>query len=398
MNAIADVVVVGAGVIGASIAYHLASAGARVVVQERGDLAAAGATASSAGQVRMYHPDPADADLAVRSLPTFAHWADVIGGDCGFRRTGFAYLAGPDRRADVTAVVAWLSDRGVDTQLVDPQEYAAAHPGLELAGVGVVAYEGASGYADPARTVRSLLAGAIRHGAVVRPGDAAQCLTRTAAGAVTGVRTSRADICAPMVVVAAGVRANDLLPAPAAVPMVARPVGWCIADATAVPGADRLNVVIDDTIGTYFRPGEPDQVLTRVALTELPPAAGQEAVADLARFPAAVLAAAIQLLARRLPAIATAPVLAVRAAPEAYTPDQRPAIGPVEEVPGLYLAVGFSGGGFKSAPAIGLAVAAELLLGETREELARLRPDRFARPGGAVTNPDRRNALSGGSP
>jgi len=378
VNATADVVVVGAGVVGASIAYHLASAGARVIVQERDDIAASGATASSAGQVRLFHPDPADADLAMRSLPTFAHWADVIGGDCGFRRTGFAFLAGADRRADLMAAVARLTSLGVDTQLLPVEQYAATHPSLRLDGVGAVVYEAASGYADPARTVRSLLAGAVRHGAVVRPGDAARSLIRTGAGKVAGIRTARSAVSAPIVVVATGVHANDLLPAPVTLPLQARPVGWCITDAAAVPGADRLNVTIDDTLGTYFRPAGPGRVLTRIALTAALHNAGQVTATDLTRVPPAVLASALRLLARRLPAIETVPVLAVRSALEAYTPDGRPAIGPVEEIPGLYLAVGLSGGGFKSAPATGLAVAAELLLGETREEFARYRPARFA--------------------
>lgn len=372
MTRTADVVVVGAGVVGASIAHHLADAGASVVVHEGGEIAGRGATAFSAGQIRLYHSDPADADLAVRSLPTFAHWADVVGGDCGFHRTGFAFLAGPDRAGEVDTVVARLAGSGADIELRDPARFAAEHPGLRLGGVARVAYEPSSGWADPARTVRALLAAAARRGAAVHPGEPVVSLVRSG-DAVVGVRTAAGRTDAPLVVLALGSWTGDLLP-PGGLPLDTRTYGWCLVDGTGIPGGDRLPMVIDDVLGTYFRPDEPGRLLLRAVMDG---AGGAIPSVDTVDDATAVWSR--RLAANRVPALATAQQRAVGHAVESSTPDGRPLIGPVPGVPGLYLATGFSGGGFKAAPAVGAAVAAELTGGAAREELARYRPGRFVR-------------------
>jgi sarcosine oxidase subunit beta len=363
----ADVVVVGAGIVGASIAYHLATVGARVVVYDGGQIAGSGASATSAGQIRMYHPDPADAELAVRSLPMFLQWTDMVGGDCGFQQSGFAFLAAG--RPEIAATVARLAESGVDIQLLAPERFGAGHPALCLDGVTQVVYEPASGYADPVRTVRTLLHAAERQGAKVRPEEPVLDLI-PGTNAVTGVRTTRSRTHAPAVVLATGIRAGELLP-PGLLPLTGRPVGWCVAAAAAV-GVDHLPMIIDDPLGTYLRPYGSDRLLFRAVLD-----GGRGAIAPADAIDERIVAYSRRLVAGRVPALATAEVLTTRYAVEAYTPDSRPMIGPAPELPGLYVAVGFSGGGFKAAPAVGAAVAAEVLHGGAREELVRYRPARF---------------------
>src|SRR3712207_5138344 len=91
MRGTADVVVIGAGVQGASLAFHLASRGARVVVVERGTVAA-GATGRSSGLVRVYYDLRAEARLAAVSFAWFRDWAERVGGECGFTRAGFLWI------------------------------------------------------------------------------------------------------------------------------------------------------------------------------------------------------------------------------------------------------------------------------------------------------------------
>jgi choline dehydrogenase-like flavoprotein len=107
-----DILVVGGGVIGAAIAYHLACADAgEVVLCERAPLPARGATSRSAGLIRMHHTSMDVVPLALASSRTYAHWRDTVGGDCGFRRTGFALVVGPEHAGDAALRVLCVSLR-----------------------------------------------------------------------------------------------------------------------------------------------------------------------------------------------------------------------------------------------------------------------------------------------
>ena len=115
----AEVIVVGAGVQGASLAFHLAGRGARVLVLER-ETVAAGATGRSSGFVRMHYDLASDARLAWASFPYFQDWAGMVGhGDCGFVRTGFLQIMPDDLAANVRANVATQQAIGIDTGLLD---------------------------------------------------------------------------------------------------------------------------------------------------------------------------------------------------------------------------------------------------------------------------------------
>ena len=119
MTETADVIVVGAGVQGASLAFHLARRGTNVLVVER-ETVAAGATGRSSGFVRMHYDLESDSRLAWASFPYFQSWADVVGaGDCGFVRTGFMQLMPAALADEVRANVAMQQGIGIDTRIVD---------------------------------------------------------------------------------------------------------------------------------------------------------------------------------------------------------------------------------------------------------------------------------------
>ncbi|MGP4002923.1 NAD(P)/FAD-dependent oxidoreductase [Streptomyces sp. 8N706] len=381
----ADVAVIGDGVVGASIAYHLAAAGVSVALLSRAGAFERSATGNSAGQVRMHHSDPHDARLAALSMETFEHWPDLIGGDCGFRRTGFAFLVDEEHAGLLPGAVAELTGLGVETTVLTPDEFAPLHKALDLDGVGAVAYEPRSGYADPALTTASLVERARARGAVVVTGraDAELCGTDDR---ITGAVMDGETVLADHTVVAAGTGSAALCaragvlpaagdgtgsPGAAGLPLRTQQVGWAVADSSTIPGADGLCMVIDDTAGTYFRPDGPGRLLFRVPLD------GRQG-ADHAPVRPEEIAAGRRLAAPRLQGIMTAPVTAAALACEAYTPDGRALIGPTARHPGLYLATGFNGGGFKTAPAVGRAVAAELASGAEQPELVPYRPGRFA--------------------
>ncbi len=364
----ADVVVVGAGVVGASIAFHLASRGVDVVVCDQGHGGRQGATPWSAGQVRLTHGDPADMRLAALSLPVFERWAEVVGGDCGFRATGFALLVDEDFLAVAATAVKELDVLGVEARLLDPGEYARRRPGLRYDGVAAVLTEPRSGYADPAATTAALLDRAAGLGARVRTGTRVDSLV-VSGDTVRGVRTATEVVSAAEVVLATNARGAALLTGTGvAVPLSTTRVGWAAVAGAGLPAVD---VTIDDTIGTYFRPWGEDGVLYRV------PMDGRGGPADTASGPVRpdLLEPARSLVAQRVPALAGRVATASGSALESYTPDGKPVLGRAGPG-GVYLALGPSGGGFKSAPAIGRAVAAELGGAGPAEELD---PYRFAR-------------------
>src|SRR5579864_519199 len=108
------VLVVGAGVVGCSLAMHLARSGASVDVLDKGEICA-GMSARSGALVRMHYTFPPEADLALQSLRYFQNWRDIVGGECGFTRTGFASIVDASNADALRANVTMLRRLGVDT-------------------------------------------------------------------------------------------------------------------------------------------------------------------------------------------------------------------------------------------------------------------------------------------
>ncbi|WP_166459286.1 NAD(P)/FAD-dependent oxidoreductase [Amycolatopsis pithecellobii] len=368
MTRTVDVAVLGGGVVGASIAHHLAGAGVSVALVERSSGTHRSATSNTAGQIRLHHSDPADAQLAALSFGTFENWGEKIGGDAGFRRTGFAFLVG-ERHTDILRDnVKVLTDLGVEAIVLTPAEFADRHPGLNLDGVAAVAYEPRSGYADPHRTRTAFLDQA-RGVTVLTSRSGGRLLW--SGQRVSGVDTGAERVAAGEVVLAAGAWSGALL-GEFAPPLRTKRVGLIVADAGDLPAREHLPMVIDDLTGTYFRPAFDHSVLFGVPLE------GWDTEPDDANDPPERdrEAAARARIDRRLPGLARAPRTSAAAAADGYTPDGRALIGRL--FAGLYLATGFNGGGFKVAPSVGRAVAAELTGAGDQPELVPYRPDRFA--------------------
>ena len=197
----ADVIVIGAGVQGASLTFHLASRGARVVTVERA-VAGAGATGRSSGLVRMYYDLLAEAKLAWESFGWFREWDERVGGECGFTKTGFLWIEPAELEDRVRANSTAHRALGVDSSVLGPDEIRDRAPAI-VVGDEVAAWEPDSGYADPSMTATSFLAAARDRGARLLIGAEVTAIP-VEGGRVTGVRTTRGDISAPVVVDAAG--------------------------------------------------------------------------------------------------------------------------------------------------------------------------------------------------
>lgn len=364
------VLVIGGGIMGASIAYHLSVAGVgRVLLCEQSRLPGLGATAKAGGIVRMHHTDPFQARLAWESYPVYAEWSDAIGGECGFQRTGFAMVVGPEHVEALHANARMLRGLGIPLSVLSRESFAELQPFCNTADIGAVAYEPFSGYADPILATLGFVRRARERGLELLEGARITGLVYQG-GRVTGAYSNFGVLSAGLVVVAASVWAGPLL-AEAAVtlPVCCKQVDLCFL---SWPQAEPtpLCTYLDDTIGTYFRPEPGRQVLVGAGAKQCDPGAAPLVAAEDMQM-------ARSRAGHRVPLLQQADFAGGRSGFDGYTPDKRGIVGPVKGVSGLYLALGFSGGGFKIAPAVGRAVAAEIAGSAEAPQLQRFRLERF---------------------
>jgi sarcosine oxidase subunit beta len=356
----ADVVVIGGGVNGTSIAYALASSGVKVALVDKGALAS-GASGRSSALIRMHYTNEWDARLAWASFPVFRHWSELMGGPPVFTRTGFVNVVAPAYAENLRRNVEMLRRIGVDTIALTAAELAGLQPFANVGDIGAAAYEPESGYADPAATVDGFRRRAEELGARVMPWTT---VTRIAGRErrVRGVETSGGRIESDAVVLAAGAWSArlgrdlglDLHMRPKAIDTVAvtRPVEL----------REPHMVFIDNVLGNYFRPEAGGLTLVGVPCQEwdidpdtlgtgLPPQAASRGA---------------ELLTHRIPAMERARLARGYRAFDGYSQDRHAILGQVDGIDGLYLATGFSGSGFKIAPAVGVCMAELITEGRSK--------------------------------
>ncbi len=373
MRTRAAVVVVGAGVIGASTAYWLSEVGLREVVVLERAVPASGATGKSGALVRLHYTNPHETRLALESLRFFQAWEERVGTPSPFVRTGFLQVVAPEDEAKLRANVAMQRALGAPVQLVTSAEVAELEPWRDVSELSVAAYEPESGYADPVATTLGLLQRAQQRGAEVRTGEPVTAL-EVAGGRVVGVRTARGRIAAEAVVLAVGAWANALL-APLGLDygLVPRRVQVTIFRWPTDP-APRHCCGIDTAVGMWYRPEGTASTLVGLEAGVVP--ADHDRYAETADAELVPLARAA--IARRYPALAQGIARGGWAGVVMQSPDGRPLIGPVPEYTGLYAVLGDSGTSFKTAPAIGRALAHWILAGAPEHHLSPFRLTRFA--------------------
>lgn len=350
----ADVVVVGGGVMGASVAYQLACRGARVTVIDRGAICS-GQTRRSGGFVQTHWDTLAEVRLIAWSREMFADWGARVGGDCGYVRGGYLHVTGSDREPDVRRVHDMLCGDGLESHWLDRDALGELEPGLNLDRLIGGAWEPASGWADPLATTRGFIAAATSHGAIVREHVTATAIGHRG-GRVTHVATSAGDLACDAAVVAAGPHTLALHPDPA----IALPISierGQVGHFVRPPGVARRTAgFYDEVTGLYTHPlGDLDLVgrdrdfpFVHVVDPDEP----EPAVAGKWTARAALA------LGYRFPALREATLHRGVSGLYDFTPDGQPIVdGPIGGLTGYYVCAGFSGVGFKSSPAIGLALA-----------------------------------------
>ncbi len=348
----ADVIIIGGGVHGASLAFHLAQRGVKPLVLEK-KFVAAGATGRSSGLVRMHYDFRLEAELVWQSFRYFRNWDELVGGDCGFVRTGFIRIVQPEYEEALRANVKMQQDIGIPTLLVTADDIKRLAPYMVTDDFAVAAYEPESGYADPPATAMSLMDAARRLGARLKSGvQVTEVLTDDSK--VLGVKTADGgEWHAPVVVDAAGAWADRIA---AMVGLDLQMVTWS-HDVMFLRRPKSIGpchpTVIDDANEMYFRPEQGG--LTLVGL-EVGNPLGEDPDSDADHAHPGYVDRAVNHICRRIPVMEEGSLHSAHTGYDGLSPDQRAILGPAGPE-GFWLNCGHSGTGFKIAPATGLSMA-----------------------------------------
>lgn len=371
----ADVVIIGGGVTGASIAFHLARMGAgQVVLLERQHLAA-GSTGTSSGLVRIHYDNPLEAEMALKSMSVFRHFDELVGGECGFVQTGFVRTVEPHNLEALQANVRMLQGLGVNTRLISGDELHALAPYLCTDDIPLAAYEPDSGYADPHMTTMGLANGARRYGAQLFQGVEVTGID-VDGDRVTGVQTAQGRIAAPVVVNAAGPW-GGLVAALADVQIDTEIMHHQVAVVEAPPEVPWPHLtVIDRLQHTYLRPESGRLTLIGASHDNYTIGPAQldsysETLAYETQYQV------LERLCSRIPAMDTGAVRKGHAGIYLNSQDKHALLGAAPGIEGFYCATACSGHGFKEAPVVGQAMAELIVNG--RSEVVDITPLRLSR-------------------
>ncbi|HZU16795.1 MAG TPA: FAD-binding oxidoreductase [Candidatus Dormibacteraeota bacterium] len=366
----ADVVVVGGGIVGLCVAHQLRARRLRVVVVERGRCGQ-GSTARATGGIRTQFGTEVNVRLSLRSLVHFREWPDRYGGDAGYRPIGYLFLATtPSQVEQLRRGVALQRACGARNQLLDRDEVARGLPGVVLDDVLAAAFGPDDGLGDPGAAVTSLVSACRRAGVEVLE-ETPMVRLQLDGGRPAGVVTRRGRIAAEAVVLATGVWTAP----------IARRLGLELPIAPhhrqvyrtrTAPGVpDRCPLTVDLGSGVYFHRDGPGLIF-----------GGGDRVGEPGwddRFRPEEAPRIVELLTRRLPAMADAELAGGWAGLREMTPDDLAAVGPLPGLDRVHVAAGFSGHGFMHAPAVGEIVAAGLCREAPPVDVSALDPARFQR-------------------
>jgi glycine/D-amino acid oxidase-like deaminating enzyme len=375
--ATADVVIVGGGVMGTSIALQLARRRAgRIVLFEKRHVAS-GPTGRSSALLRRHYSIELYARMAARSFEAYSHFEELTGRAAEITRCGLVMAIGPEDVPAMRDTVAMMRRLGVKVEELTPRDLERVVPGLAVDGLGGAAWETDTGYGDPASVSQAYAARARELGVEIRQDTHVSGFALTG-GRISGVRTTAGDVATSTVVNAAGPWGAALSRAVGVeLPIVASRQQLVILRPRA---AAARPVFVDMVDRAYYRPETGGLVLVGTRNR-----AGVSAPVDPDAFSEQVdpdrVAWTAETAARRFPGFADAEAVGGYASLYDLTPDLHFVIERSPKVPGLIHALGFSGHGFKHSPVIGEMVAELVMDGVVSVvDATPFSSERFGRP------------------
>ncbi len=361
MNRTTDVIVIGGGIMGTSTAYQLAMRGIDVTLLEKTHLAA-GSTAYTCGVIRQHYSIETLAKMAFRALQVWENFDDIVGGDVGFNKTGILWIAGEDHEKEFSTNAMMLKSIGINVELTDRDSVMELAPYLVSDDIQVAILEPGGGVADGALACNAFAGRTRDLGGEIEQG--VEVLTiRVANGRIQGVDTTSGPIDASVVINTAGPWGANLakslgieIPAEASRHQVVsfkqpkdfpKPLHPTVADflngvytRSDVGGLSNFGSLEDDTSEVVH---DPDTYNTK---------ADRRFIEDM-----------VEKSVLRFPDLNRGNYQSGWAGMYTVTPDWRPIIDQIDQVPGFVVGLGFSGSGFKMGPVVG-EMLADLATGE----------------------------------
>jgi sarcosine oxidase subunit beta len=373
----ADVVIIGGGIVGSSIAWHLTHAGCKsVLVIERESSQGKGSTGKSMGGVRAQFSTPANIQMSLYSIPFYARFEEVVGHPADYRPQGYLFLATKDSH------LAYLRNNferqkklGLKTaRLLSADEIRTMLPQIRSDDVLGGSFCSTDGFVDPYSVMNGFMVSAVEHGATLWKKAEVTGITKDQEGAFR-METSRGPVSTRTIVNAAGAWAAQIAKF-VGIDLPVEPLRRMLVPSEPFSDFPHSSpMVIDMSTGFHFRPEGRGFLLAWNDPEETP---GYKT-----DFEPSFIEKILMHAADRVPAFENLPINPKRAWAGLYemTPDHHCILGPVAEVPGFFLANGFSGHGVMHSPATGKILADLILQGKTNvvDDVTVLAFERFAK-------------------
>jgi sarcosine oxidase subunit beta len=360
LKSTSDVVIIGGGCMGASVAYHLTRLGITdIVILEREKLLATGSTGKNAGGVRHQFSNDANIRLSLESIRLLERFGDEVGQAVDFHQDGYLFLLSSAASVEMFEKNVALQRRlGVEVEWLDAAAAERLAPGVDATGVLGATFCARDGIADPNGVTMGFAKAAQRAGAAIER-DTEVTAVRVSGDRIAAVETSRGTIETRIVVNAAGPwarRIGRMAGVDVPVDPIRRHIFIAAFDRPDAAGAvaparvPASHIMVIDFDTTFYFHREGAGVLF-----------GMGDPADMPTFDTTVqwdfLPRVIDVAVTRLPALADASISHAWAGLYEMSPDGNPIIGPARAVEGLFLINGFSGHGFQHSPAAGRILA-----------------------------------------
>ncbi len=370
MSERADIVVIGAGIMGCSVAYHLAARGAgRIVVLERDEIAR-GSTADAAGGIRLQFSTETNIVLSQLSFEVWEHFDELFGVDIGLHQQGYLFLlTTPEEVAAFQANLDLQRALGVPVRWVSPGDIQELNPAVRVDDVLGGTFCPRDGWCDPYSATMGFAQAARRLGVEIREGCPAIGF-EVSAGRLQAVTTPDGRIETPLAIICAGPWTQEVGKlAGVDLPVLPyRRMSFVTERFDLVPKT--IPMTIEFATSLYFHP-EGDGFLFGMSNPDEPPGFDK-------RVDEAWMVRTVEALCRRAPVFEQARVKRGWAGFYEITPDHNPLLGYVDDVEGLLVAAGFSGHGFMQGPAVGRCIAELVLDGAVRcADISAFAPGRF---------------------
>ena len=377
----AEAIVVGAGAIGASTAHYLTEKGMKDVLLVDKAEPAGGATGRSVALTRFNYSNYGSAALACESYKIFHDWDNRVGGPSGFNPVGLLYIAGEDRLDWIKHQVEYLNRKFSDEiEMITADDCKKLQPFMFTDDIAGASYQPKSGATTSTEAVHSLVRHAREMGMKLEMGVSVMSV-KVEDGRAVGVATDHGDIDSPIVILATGAWTAPL----AKTAGVDVPIKGGRLSAGLLERPDALGIkdhmAISDTItGGYWRPDIPPTTMIGITYPEQDYHWPDDPDTHNMLILQEEIKRAGRGIAHRFPGMDRAGWVRTWTGVDGFTPDHQMILGETHEVPGLWVAAGGSGHGFKTGPAVGILMAELVIDGEVKiiKDMSEFRYGRFS--------------------